>query len=98
MIEHGKKIVEIVKRQSGVDITEHTTRRDVAEVRQIAFYIIRMETDLSYQKIARMFGLKSARTVLYGINLVTFLFANDSSFRDKYESMMAKAQKDIDEM
>jgi chromosomal replication initiator protein len=53
--------------------------RAVVLPRQMAFYLIKQHTDLSYPEIGRMFKNKHHSTVMYGIQQVVTLMEKDSA-------------------
>lgn len=77
------------------DITEDDIRgskksRDVAYPRQIAMYIMRDITDMSYTKIAEYFGKKDHTTIMYAGEKIKTKLKEDPSLKRDIEDIVAK--------
>ena len=52
--------------------------RDVARPRQVAMYLTKMLTSLSYPEIGRQFGGRDHTTVMHAVRAIEGLMANDT--------------------
>lgn len=69
----------------GLTVSQMLTRcrkRELAEARQILFWMLRLLTEMTYQDIADALGFNHG-TVIYGVQKVNDLMAIDRAFHDK---------------
>lgn len=72
----------IVSRFSVEDITYGDRTQPLARWRQIAMYVARTRTRLSYPQIAQRFGQRDHTTVLYATRVIAAFIANDPDGRN----------------
>lgn len=63
--------------------------RDVARPRQIAMYLVRELTPLSYPAIGRLFGKRDHTTVIHAVRTVEDLTEVNRTIRDDVKSLLA---------
>jgi len=72
------------------DIRGQKKSRDVAFPRQVAMYIMREITDMSFLKIAEYFGKKDHTTVMYAEEKIKKQLKEDPSLKKDVEDIIAK--------
>ncbi|MGN0174237.1 MAG: chromosomal replication initiator protein DnaA [Acutalibacteraceae bacterium] len=85
-----QKVVDEVSKAYSVSIDDiYSKKQDapIAHARQIAMYIIRKVTDMSYKSIGKEFGGKNHATVLYSCNNVEKLCATDEIEAKKIDNI-----------
>lgn len=76
------EIINVTSEATGVSIESFTTKRKdqrAARARQLAMYLSREHTGLSYKEIGTYFGDRDHTTVLHGCNKITHEIEGDSS-------------------
>ena len=76
------KVVEAVARHYGLsksDLLSHSNARVISFPRQVAFYLLKQCTDLSYPEIGRLFNNKHHSTVMYGVQQIVNEAATDTT-------------------
>jgi len=91
-----KRVIDSVCRY--YDITEDDIRgqkksRDVAFPRQVAMYIIRDLTDMSFIKIAEYFGKKDHTTIMYAEEKIKKQIKEDPELKKEVEDIIAKIKE-----
>lgn len=87
----NNQIEDIIKRVEAFTnqkVRSHTRKREVVEARQIAMYLIRKNTSLTYQQIATVFNLKHYTTVREACNNVSDLLKYDKNYKDQYSNLI----------
>ena len=79
-----KQIEEFTKQK--IDIK--TRKREVVEARQIAMYVIKCRTKLSFAEIGGLCGGKDHATAMYACKTVVNLWETMPKFRAKYQDLM----------
>ncbi|MDL2236603.1 chromosomal replication initiator protein DnaA [Christensenellaceae bacterium OttesenSCG-928-K19] len=72
------------------DIRGQKKNRDIALPRQIAMYILRDVTDISYAKIAEFFGKKDHTTIMHAEKKIKGDIKKDPSMKKEVEDIIAK--------
>jgi chromosomal replication initiation ATPase DnaA len=78
-------ILQLVAEKTGVTVTEITSNRRTAKIasaRQISMWLMRWNTSLSMQSIARLHGKTNHGTVIWASSQVEDLMHIDSNFRN----------------
>ena len=81
----ANRILKLVAEKTGVTVTEITSTRRTAKIasaRQISMWLMRWNTSLSMQNIARMHGKSNHGTVIWASSQVEGLMEVDSDFRN----------------
>ena len=81
-------IITIVEEYTGINIREQTRKREVSDARQIAIYLIKENTSLSYRQIACACGLQSHSTAWHACNQVKNHMSFNHDFKNKYEDLI----------
>lgn len=81
-------IITIVEEYTGIHIRQQTRKREVSDARQIAMYLIKNNTCLSYRQIARVCGRQSHKTALYACKQVELHISTNREFKKKYEDLI----------
>ena len=77
-------IITIVEEYTGINIREQTRKREVSDARQIAMYLIKENTSLSYKQTARACGLQSHATAFHACRQVKLHMSINRDFKEKY--------------
>ncbi len=88
-------IMDTVAEDFGIESKEMLSKkrsRDVAVPRQIAIYICRELTDLSYPAIGKAFGGRDHTTVMHSCDKVNEMMQNDLTFKHRVEDLMDKVK------
>ena len=72
------------------EITGGSRRRPLVTARQVAMYVMRELTDLSYPAIAREFGGRDHTTVIYAVEKIGNLMAERRQIFDQVTELTAK--------
>lgn len=86
-------ITEAVCRRYNIsenDIFSSKKSRDIAYPRQIAMFLIRDLTEMSYEKIAKHFGKKDHTTIMHAANTIKNKIKKDESLGEEIENLKAK--------
>ena len=83
----GSEIRTAVESFYRVNIRTKTTFRCVARPRQIAMYLCRRHTDLSFKQIATLLGLSDHSTVMHGVKKIEELCKNEK-FKQQIEGIL----------
>ncbi|HBU12233.1 MAG TPA: chromosomal replication initiator protein DnaA [Clostridiales bacterium] len=75
------------------DIRGQKKNRDIALPRQIAMYILRDVTDISYTKIAEYFGKKDHTTIMHAEKKIKGDVKADPSLKKEVEDIIAKIKR-----
>lgn len=70
-----------------VNIRTKTRLTRVSHPRQIAMYLCRKHTDLSFKQIATVLGLRHHTTVMHGVNRIEELCKNEK-FKQQIEGIL----------
>lgn len=84
----AKNIITIVEKHTGINIREQTRKREVTDARQIAIYLIKENTSLSYRQTACACGLQSHSTAWHACNQVKNHMSFNHDFKNKYEDLI----------
>ncbi len=82
-IARPQSVLEAVAAELNVtveDMKSATRRREVSQARQLAMYLMRQHTDLSFPKIGEEFGGKDHTTVLYGCEKIAQRLEQEPNF------------------
>ncbi len=85
-----RKILQKASEISGIPVDQivgTSRRRPIVEVRQIAMYVTRNETDLSFPKIGEAFGNRDHTTVIHGVKKIEQLIVDDVEMRNKVQTL-----------
>ena len=88
-----EKIRSIVAKHYKIKVSDMDSKKRNAEIalpRQIAMYLCREETELSFPKIGKLFGGKHYSTVIHSHEKIKDLYENDESFHDEIENLKEK--------
>ncbi len=79
----GADVIEVVARHYGLTDAQvkGTQNRQFAFQRQIAMYLCKRLTDLSYPEIGKLFGDKHHSTVMYSVQKIEQVVASDQELR-----------------
>lgn len=66
----AKEIVKAVERYYAIDVKRRGRKHRYSHPRQVAMYILRQKTHMSYLQISRYLGLSHHTTAIYGIKKV----------------------------
>lgn len=91
----AKEIIKIVNRYYEIDCTENTRKRQIAEIRQIAMYLIEQNTNLSLHNIGKLFG-KTHATVIHSINCVENFFEVNTKYNKTRQVEIRELQPKIE--
>jgi len=86
-----KLILEVTATKFGLDIEEiigKSRRRPLVTARQIAMYVVRELTDLSYPAIAREFGGRDHTTVMHAVEKISNLMKDRRQIYDDVTDLM----------
>ena len=95
----ARKIAEIQKvvaQHSNLSVIDIISKRRVpaiAQTRQIAMYLCRNITLLSYPEIGKWFGGKDHSTVIHGVQKITKLIAKDYVLADEIAMLRERLEK-----
>lgn len=81
-------IITIVEEYTGIHIRQQTRKREVSDARQIAMYLIKNNTCLSYRQTAIACGLQSHSTAFHACNQVKNHMSFNHDFKKKYEDLI----------
>lgn len=81
------KAVSSVFRIKEEDITSKRKTKDIVLPRQIAIYLCKNLTELSYNKIGEYFGGKDHSTIIHAIKKVEAFMEEDSEIKEKIEKI-----------
>ena len=87
------KIKEITCEELGVsmkDLNSEKRSASVAKARQIAMYLVREMTDISFPEVGKYFGGKHYSTVMHACKKVEGEMEKDASFRNMIEGIKLK--------
>lgn len=76
------------------DIRSDKRSAPIPLARQVAMYVVRAVTDMSYKAIGREFGNKDHTTVIYSVNQVESRMASQSDFRSTVEDLVKNLKSD----
>jgi chromosomal replication initiator protein len=88
-----KLILDVTATKFGLDIEEiigKSRRRPLVTARQIAMYVMRELTDLSYPAIAREFGGRDHTTVMHAVEKISNLMKDRRQIYDDVTDLMQK--------
>jgi chromosomal replication initiator protein len=84
-------IIKFVSRQYGLKVSEIKSRsnsRQIAFPRQVAMYVCKKVTDLSYPEIGRHFNNKHHSTVMYSVEKIDQLRTSDSELDRSLQAIL----------
>ena len=84
----ARRIIKIVQEYTGVYIHKCSRKREVSDARQIAIYLIKENTCLSYKQTAIACGLQSHSTAFHACNQVKNHMSFNHDFKNKYEDLI----------
>lgn len=79
-----------VSRFSVEQITGHSRRREIVAVRQIAMYVTRITTDMSYPEIGRAFGGRDHTTILHAVKKIEHDMAEREDIHDRVQDLQRR--------
>ena len=85
------EIIKLVARHYGLKLTEIKSRnnsKQIAFPRQVAMYLCKKLTDLSYPEIGRLFNNKHHSTVMYSVEKIDKVRASDRDFGRTLDEMI----------
>jgi chromosomal replication initiator protein len=68
-------------------------QRPLVMARQIAMYVMREQTELSYPSLARLFGGRDHTTVIHAVEKVQRLMAERKQVYDQVTELFRRAKK-----
>jgi chromosomal replication initiator protein len=89
-------IIDIVCRQFNIkteEIKGKQKNREFAYPRQIAMYILRNVTELSYTKIAEVFEKKDHTTVIYAVDKISQQMSEDVETKNVIEDLIMRIKQ-----
>ena len=84
----AEDIISIVKAYTGTEILQKTRKREVSDARQIAMYLIKENTSLSYRQTACACGLQSHASAWHACRQVKLHMSIDRAFKEKYVDLI----------
>jgi len=78
------------------EITGKSRRRPLVTARQVAMYVIRELTDLSYPAIAREFGGRDHTTVMHAVSKIENLMAERKPIFHQVQALLQELRKGVD--
>jgi chromosomal replication initiator protein len=84
----AEDIISIVKAYTGTEILQKTRKREVSDARQIAMYLIKENTSLSYRQTACACGLQSHASAWHACRQVKLHMSIDRAFKEKYGDLI----------
>jgi chromosomal replication initiation ATPase DnaA len=84
-----QEIIKIVCHYFGISsfrMLERTRKHEMSHPRQIAMYLVRRYTNLSYSQIALIFGVTHS-TIIYSENTVITLYSIYADFRNNLDEI-----------
>jgi len=90
-----REIMEVVCERYGVslkDLEGRSRSRAVSEPRQVAMFLVRELTPMSYQEIARLFGRREHSTVLFACRKVSKAISDHGQVGQVVEALRRKLQ------
>jgi chromosomal replication initiator protein len=75
------------------EITGKSRRRPLVTARQVAMYVIRELTDLSYPAIAREFGGRDHTTVMHAVSKIEALMAERKAIFHQVQALVQELRK-----
>lgn len=88
-----ERIRTIVARHYKIKVSDMDSKKRNAEIafpRQVAMYLCRENTDLSHQKIGRLFGNRHYSTVIHSHEKIMDMMTTDESFKKEMEDLKQK--------
>ncbi len=85
------EIIKFVARHYGLKVGEIKSKSNAKQIsfpRQVAMYLCKQLTDLSYPEIGRQFNDKHHSTVMYSVDKIAQLRSGDTEFARTLESML----------
>lgn len=85
-----REVVEAVASRYGVEpevLSSRSRSRDVSVPRQVAMYLVRELTHMSYQEIASLFGRREHSTALFSCRKVSRALTEDRALRQRIEGI-----------
>jgi len=86
----ANEILKVVSNHYGIKVSEMKTKsnaRPIAYPRQIAMFLIKSLTDLSYPEIGKLFNNKHHSTVIYSVEKIEKLKEEDSNVANTLETL-----------
>jgi chromosomal replication initiator protein len=86
----GQEIVKFVARHYGLKVTEIKSKsnsRQIVFPRQVAMYLCKQLTDMSYPEIGKLFNDKHHSTVMHSVEKIDKLRESDQDFERTLQSM-----------
>jgi len=91
-----ERIRTIVARHYKIKVSDMDSKKRNAEIalpRQVAMFLCRENTDLSHQKIGKMFGNRHYSTVIHSQEKITEMERMDSSFKKELDDLREKIKE-----
>lgn len=88
MNQDMEAITTKVKELTGIDPFDLSRKREIADIRHIAMWLIRHNTGANFQQIADHFGLTNHATVISALRKVDGLVETDREFCLKYQQIL----------
>lgn len=87
----GTEIVKFVARHYGLKVSEIKSRNNTKQIafpRQVAMYLCKQITDLSFPEIGKLFNDKHHSTVMYSVEKIEELRGSDADFERTLDTMI----------
>jgi len=84
----ARDIIKIVQEYTGVYVRKRSRKREVSDARQIAMYLIKENTCLSYKQTARACGLQSHAAAWHACRQVKLHMSINRDFKEKYGDLI----------
>ena len=84
----ARRIIKIVQEYTGVYIHKCSRKREVSDARQIAIYLIKENTCLSYKQTAIACGLQLHASAWHACRQVKLHMSIDRAFKEKYGDLI----------
>lgn len=99
--EEIKKMFNVVSAYFKVDqedLLSKSRKKEVVYARQICFYLMRTNYDITYQKIGDIFNGKDHTTIMHGFQAVEAEMKGETETKKNVENIMRKMGKDPNEI
>ena len=72
------------------DLISPSRKREIAQARQVAMYLLRSELDLSFANIGALFGGRDHATVMHSVEKIEGLVQSDDGVQSAVESLRSR--------
>jgi chromosomal replication initiator protein len=89
----ARSIIDLVNMEFELDIRTKSRQQSIVIARQIACYLIRKFTNLSYSEIAAHIGLSDHTTIMYSVKKCQELMDLELVYKEKVEKLSNELQE-----